>query len=60
MTEVPSRTIAIAAIFGLLGVGVSVFIFVDPAAVPMTAALVLFKLWPLVKLEMATARPQGI
>ena len=39
MTEVPTWTIVIAAFFGLVDVAVSVLIFVNPAAAPMTAGL---------------------
>ena len=134
MTKVPAWTVAIAVIFGVLGVAVSLLIFFNPAAAPVTseieiteelevlvasyairnsitaivlllavwirtpsalfaavsgrlvtelldgarvlaaeegagmiivlalivpAVLVLWKLWPLVQIEMATARPQS-
>ena len=43
MTKVPAWTVAIAAIFGVLGVGVSLFIFFDPAAAPVTSGLEITK-----------------
>jgi hypothetical protein len=39
MTEVPTWTVVIAAIFGLIGIAVSGLIFVNPAAAPMTAGI---------------------
>ena len=39
MTRVPTWTVVIAAIFGVLGVVISIAIVVNPAAVPMTAGL---------------------
>jgi hypothetical protein len=39
MTKVPGWTVAIAAIFGVLGIAVSLLIFLDPASAPVTSEL---------------------
>ncbi len=39
MTRVPTWTVVIAGIFGVLGVVISIVMFVDPAAVPFFAGL---------------------
>ena len=39
MTKVPAWTVAIAVIFGVLGVAVSLLIFFNPAAAPLTSEI---------------------